>query len=160
MQGVNRLFVLPLNLDDNRTGHSRYYLPTAKVINYNFIIDGKNFFDEPSKSYIKKYENIRKTTTGYRDNYTTGCLLHYNFFKKHYKMKAMNLSKQQALGAYPKSIQSIQQTCFTGKLRGNNNRLIFSITEEMRERVLDFLQGNVKVLRMILQFYFTQYFSI
>ena len=129
----------------------RYYLPTAKVINYNFIIDGKNFFDQPSKSYIKRYENIRKTATGYRDNYTTGCLLHYNFFKKHYKMIAMNLSKQQALDAYPKSIQQI---CLTGKLRGNNNGLTFWITEEMKERILDFLQGYVKVLRMILQFYF------
>ena len=63
----------------------------------------------------------------------------------------MNLSKQQALDAYPKSIQKI---CLTGKLRGNNNGLTFWITEEMKERILDFLQGYVKVLRMILQFYF------
>ena len=42
-QRVNRLFVLPFNTLDNRTGHSRYYLPTAKVEDYNAMIAGRNF---------------------------------------------------------------------------------------------------------------------
>ena len=52
-QGVNRLFVLPFNANDSRIGHSRYYLQTAKVKDYNVMTDGKNFFDQPIKSYIK-----------------------------------------------------------------------------------------------------------
>ena len=46
------------------------------------MIDGKNFFDQPIKSYIKTYENIRKITTGQGDDYTTGCLLDHDSFKK------------------------------------------------------------------------------
>ena len=63
------------------------------------------FFDQPIKSYIKTYENIRKTTKRQRDDYTAGCLLDYNYFKKHYKMIAINLIKQQALEADQKAIQ-------------------------------------------------------
>ena len=59
--------------------------------------DGKKFFDQPIKIYIKIYENIRKITIVQRDHYTTGCLLDYNYFQKHYKMIAIDLSKQQPL---------------------------------------------------------------
>ena len=69
-EGVNRLFVLPFHAADNRTGHSRYYLPTAKVEDYNVMIEGGNFFDQPIKNDIKTYENIRKITTGQGDDYT------------------------------------------------------------------------------------------
>ena len=60
------------------------------------MIHRKNSFDQPFKSYIKTYENIRKITTGQGDDYTTGCLLDYKYFKKQ-KLVAINLSKQQAL---------------------------------------------------------------
>ena len=99
------------------------------------MTDGKIFFDQPIKRYIKTYENIRKITTGQEDNYTTGCLLDYNYFKKHYKMKAIDLSKQQGLDTDPKAIQQIN---FTGNLDGNNNRLLFFIIEEVKESILDF----------------------
>ena len=46
------------------------------------MIDGKNFFDQPINNNIKTYENIRKIATGQGDNYTTGCLLDYRYFKK------------------------------------------------------------------------------
>ena len=52
-QGVNILFALAFNAIDNKKGHSRYYLPTAKVEDYNVMIDGKIFFDQPIKSYVK-----------------------------------------------------------------------------------------------------------
>ena len=52
-QGVNTLFVSSFNALDNRAGHSIYYLPTAKVQNYNVMIDGKNFFDQPINNSIK-----------------------------------------------------------------------------------------------------------
>ena len=57
------------------------------------MIDGKNFFDRPITNMIKTYENIRKTTIGQGDDYTTGCLLDYAYFKKYYKMIAIDLRK-------------------------------------------------------------------
>ena len=54
--------------------HSRYHFPTAKVENYNVMIDGKTFIDQPINDNIKTYENIQKITTGQGDDYTTGCL--------------------------------------------------------------------------------------
>ena len=68
------------------------------------MIDGKNFFDEPVKNDKLTYENIRKISTGQGDDYKTGCLLDYIYFKKYCKMIAVDLSKQQALDADPKAI--------------------------------------------------------
>ena len=48
-QGINRLFVLPYENDMQRTSHSRYYLPNVEIKDYNAMIDGKNFFDQPTK---------------------------------------------------------------------------------------------------------------
>ena len=59
-QGVNRLFVLSFENEDGRTSHSTYYLPKVEIKDYNVMIDGKNFFDQPINSMIKTYENIRK----------------------------------------------------------------------------------------------------
>ena len=102
----------------------------------------KFFFDQPVKSYIKTYENIRKITNSQRDDYTAGCLLDYNYFKKH-KMIAIDLIKQQALDANQKAIQQVN---IIGNLDRANNRIIFFIIEEMKETNSDFLQGPVKVL--------------
>ena len=65
------------------------------------MIDDRNFFDQLINSINKTYENIRKTTTGQRDDYTTGSLLDYSYFKDHYEMIAIDLSKQQALDSDP-----------------------------------------------------------
>ena len=86
------------------------------------MINRKNFFYQPIRSYLKTHVNIRKITTGKGDDYTTGCFLDYNYFKKHYKIIAVDLSKQEALDADPKAIQQIN---FTGNIDGNNNRLLF-----------------------------------
>ena len=91
------------------------------------MIDGKNFFDRPVKNGIRTYNNIRKISTGQGDYYTTGCLLHYNYFKEHYKMIVIDLSKQQELDY-------------------ENQSIIFFIIEEAKETVLDFLERTVKVL--------------
>ena len=69
------------------------------------MIDGKNFFDQPVKNDKVTYENIRKIATGRGDDYTTGCLLNYIYFRKYYKMIAVDLSKQQALDTDPKAIE-------------------------------------------------------
>ena len=90
----------------------------------------ENVFNQPIKNDLKAYENIRKITTGKRDDYTSGCLLDYNYFIKHYKMIAIDLSKEPTLDADPKSIRQIN---LTGNLSGNNNRLIFFIIEEAKD---------------------------
>ena len=106
------------------------------------MIDGKNFFDQPINSDLKTYENIRKIATGQGDDYTTGCLLDYSYFKENYKMIAIDLSKRQALDAYPRGIQQIN---FTKNLdRAVNTKMLF-IIEEAKEPDLDFSQGTVKV---------------
>ena len=91
---------------------------------------------------IKTYENIRKITAGQGDDYTTGCLLDYTYFKKYYKMIAVDLSKEQVLDADPKAIQQIN---FTGNLDRANAKSYF-ILEEAKETVFEFSQGTVKVL--------------
>ena len=98
-QGVNRLFVLAFENDNHRTTHDRYYLPNVEIKEYNIMINGENFFDQPIKNNKVTYENIRKIATGQGDDYTTGCLLDYPYFTNTYKMIAVDLSKQQALDA-------------------------------------------------------------
>ena len=71
------------------------------------MIDGESIFDQPINNNLKTYENIRKIATGKGDDYTTGCLLDYSYFKDHYKMIAKDLSKQQALDSDPRAIQQI-----------------------------------------------------
>ena len=141
-QGVNRL-VLSFENENDRTSQSTYYLPKAQIKDYNFMIDGKNLFDQPINSDFKTYENIRKIATGQGDDYTTGCLLDYTYFKKYYKMIAIDLSKQQALDADPRAIQQIN---FTANLDRAGNTAMFFIIEEAKETVFEFSQGTVKVL--------------
>ena len=107
------------------------------------MIDSKNFFDQPINSMAKTYENIRKIMTGQGDDYITGCLLDYPYFKSHYKMIEIDLSKQQALDADPRAIQQIN---FSANLDRAGNTTMFFIIEEAKETVLDFSQGTVKVL--------------
>ena len=82
-QGVNRLFVLAFddtNNGDNKVeidSHRKYFLPRVDITNYNVLIDGRNFYDQPVNEQIKKYDEIRKIATGKGDDYTTGCLLDY-----------------------------------------------------------------------------------
>ena len=70
------------------------------------MIDGKNFFDQPIKNYKVIYENVRKISIGQGDDYTTGYLLNYPYFKDYYKIIAIDLSKEQA-DADPRKIQQI-----------------------------------------------------
>ena len=92
------------------------------------MIDGESFFDQPIKN-VMKANNI---TTGQGDEYTPSCLLDYNCFKEHYKMTAIDLSKQQVLDADPKSIEQIN---FSGNLGAANNRVMFLVIEEAKETI-------------------------
>ena len=89
------------------------------------------------------YENIRKNATGKGDDYTTGCLLDYPYFKENYKMIAIDLSRQNELDVDPRAIQKIS---FTANLDRARNTTIFFIIEEAKEKVFEFSQGTVKVL--------------
>ena len=103
----------------------------------------KNFFDQPVKNDKITYEYIRKVATDQGNDYTTGCLLDYIYFKNYYKMIAIDLSKQQALDADPKAIQQIN---FTANLDRTGNTIFYFILEESKETVFEFSQGTVKVL--------------
>ena len=92
-------------MKNDRTSHSTYYIPKVEIKDYNVMIDGRNFFDQPINSMNKTYKSIRRIATGQGDDYTTGCLLNHSYFNENYKMIAIDLSKQQLLDADPRAIQ-------------------------------------------------------
>ena len=104
------------NTDDNakRFNARKYFLPYGIIDNYNIIINGKKFYVQAIDSDIKRYEEIRKLTTGQGDNYTTGCLLDYAYMKRLYRLTAVYLSRQKELDADSKAIQQIE---FVGQLK-------------------------------------------
>ena len=101
---VNKLFVLLFENKDNRMVQTAFYLPKVEIKNYNFMIKGKNVFDQPVKIDMRRYDNIRKIATGQGDDCITRCLLDYPYFKK---LIAIDLSKQQVLDADPKAINQV-----------------------------------------------------
>ena len=113
-QGVNRLFVLAFTDTNNgnnkveRGSHRKYFLPRVNITNYNVLIDGRNFYDQPINDEIKKYDEIRKIATGKGYDYTTNCLLDHQYFKDHYQLIAVDLSKQKELDADPRAIYKLR----------------------------------------------------
>ena len=93
------------------------------------MINGENFFDQPIKNNKITYDNIRKVDKAQGDDYTTDCLLDYPYFKKTYKMIAVDLSKQEALDADPRAIQQIN---FTANLDRAGNTRVYFILEEAK----------------------------
>ena len=98
-QGVNRLFVMAYNklaaANDNKFNRNSkrvYYLPRNDLKKYNVIIDGRNFYDIPVEGDIEKYRELKKVMIGKGEDYTAGSLLDYDYFKKHYKLVAVDLS--------------------------------------------------------------------
>ena len=94
-----------------------------EIKNYNVIINGENFFDQPTKDSKVTYENIRKVAIGKGDDNTNGCLLYYPYFRDSYKMIAIDLSKQQVLDADPRTIQQIN---FAANLDREGDTRIYS----------------------------------
>ena len=99
------------------------------------------FMNLPINDLIKQYNEIRKIPTGQGDDYTTGCLLDFAYFKKNYRIIAVDLSKQKALDADPRVIQQI---IFTGK--ASQNIVIYYILEQSKETILQFSKGTTNVL--------------
>ena len=85
------------------------------------IINGKNFYDQPIDSGVKLYEDIIKLITGQAEDYTTGCLLDYDYIKNHYRLIAVNLSRQKELDADRKAIQQIKSVGQLKKLGAEDN---------------------------------------
>ena len=104
---VNRLFVLAYQNADDR----QFYLPRVMIKDFNVIIDKLAFFDLPIKTEEEAYEKIIDISRN--NEYATGNLLDYHYFKKYYKLIAIDLSKQQVL---QENEDLIQQINFIGKL--------------------------------------------
>ena len=109
-QSVNRLFVTAYNRVDGQPNRDdqQKYLPRIDLSKYNVIIGGRNFYDNPLESDIEKYRELKKVMIGKGEDYTTGSLLDLDYFKKHYKLVAVDLSKQKELDADPRAIQEIE----------------------------------------------------
>ena len=73
------------------------------------------------QALIEQYDEVRKVSTGQDDDYTTGCLLDYVYFKDNYRLIGVDLSKQNALDADPRAIQQI---VFQGVYGGADNTRI------------------------------------
>ena len=77
-------------LGDKRNSFSHYYVPKVKINDFNVLIDGKSFFDLPVKNEEEAYEKIIEMSNN--NDYTTGNLLDFGYFKKNYKLIASDLS--------------------------------------------------------------------
>ena len=142
-QGVNRLFVMAYNRANGQSTinvQQKYYLPRIDLEKYNVIIDGRNFYDNPIESNIEKYRESKKVMIGKGEEYTTGSLLDFNYFDKHYKLVAVDLSKQKELDADPRAIQQIEFKYMLG-----TNSTIYWVLEKSKETILEFYKGTVKV---------------
>ena len=104
------------------------------------MINEQKYFDQPVRNNLRTYDSIRKIATTQGDDYTTDCLMEYNYLKNCYKITAIDLSKQQVHDADEKSIEQINFTAYLQK-----NAVIFFIIKEAKEAILDFSQGTVKV---------------
>ena len=137
-QGVYSLFVMLYNRANGqptRNGQQKYYLPRIDLEIYNIIIDGRNFYDNPIESDIEKYRELKKVMIGKGEDYTTG-----SYFDQHYKLVAVDLSKQKILDADPRAIQQIEFKYMLG-----TNSTIYWVLEKSEETILEFYKGTVKV---------------
>ena len=136
---VNRLFVLTFINEDDRTSFSKYYVPKVEIKDFDVLIEGKPYFKIPVKNKEEGYEAIIETSKN--NDYTTGNLLDYEYFKDHYKLIAIDLSKQIEL----ENPNLKQQINFTGRLEENNAAMFF-ITEKKEEATFDFSQNSVVIV--------------
>ena len=116
---VNRLFVLLLENEDDRTSFLKYHIPKVEIKDFNVLIDGKPFFEIPVKNKEEAYEGTIEMSKN--NDYTTGNLLDYKYFSKHYKLITIDLSKQIEL-ENPDLRQKIN---FIGTLEENNATMFF-----------------------------------
>ena len=133
------MFVLAYQTADDRQSFSQFYLPRVMVKDCNVIIDKLAFFDLPIKTEEEAYE--KNIDISRNNEYTTGNLLDYDYFKKHYNSIAIDLIKQQVL---QENEDLIQQINFIGRLEQAAN--VFIIIEKKEQTILDFSQNFANVL--------------
>ena len=145
-QGVKILFVLAYdNTDGNNQvsvdSFKKYILPRGKIEDYNIEIYERNFYGQPINDLIKQYDEVKKVSIGKVDDYTTGCLLDFAYFKNNYRLIAADLSKKKALDA---DLRAIQQIIFTEV--ANARVIIYYILEQSKETILQFSNETTKVI--------------
>ena len=136
------MFVIVYNRENcqpTKNGKRKYYLPRIDLNKY-VTIDGRNFYDNPIESDIEKYRKLKKVMTGKGEDYTTGSLLDFNYFLIHYKLIAVDLSKQKELDADPRAIQQIEFKYMLG-----TDSTIYWVLEKSKETILEFYKGTVKI---------------
>ena len=136
---VNILFVLSFEDEEDRTSFLKYYVPKVEIKDFNLSIDGKSFFDMPVKNKEEVYENIRNKNKN--SDCTTGILLGYEYFSKHYKLIAIDLSRQIEL----KNPNLKQQINFIGKLEADGKATFFTI-EKSEETTFEFSQNSPSII--------------
>ena len=109
---VNRLFVLSCENEDDRTSYYKYYVPSIEIKDYNVLIEGNAY------------------------------LLDYDYFKEHYKLIAIDLSKQ--IESENKDIK--QQINFIGNLDRDDGAVMFFIIEKSEETILEFPQNYAPIV--------------
>ena len=138
---VNRLFVLLFtrnNAGDNRDSFSHYYVPNVEIKDFNVLTNENSFFDLPVKNEQETYEKIIDMSNN--NDYTTGNLLDFGYFKENYKLIAIDLSKQTKL-------KDPQQINFIGKLENQDHgATMFFIIEKSEETTFNFLQNSVTII--------------
>ena len=138
---VNRLFALSFEKEDDRTSYYKYYVPSVEIKDYNVLIDGNALFAMPVKSLEETYEKITQIAdrSGY---HTRGNLLDYKYFKEHYKLIPIDLSKRIELDN--KGIK--QQVIFIGNLERDDGAVMFFIIEKSEETFIEFLQNYASIV--------------
>ena len=126
-----------VNNTDSRYSFSNYYVPKVKINDFNVLIDGKMFFDLLVKNEEEAYKKIIEMSNN--NDYTTGNLLDFAYFKKNYKLIAIDLSKQT-------KFKDTQQINFIGKLSKNTGATMFFIIEKSEETTFNFSQDSVFLL--------------
>ena len=117
-----------------------YYVPKFEIKDCNVTVDGKPFFEIPIKNKEEAHEQIIEMSRN--NDYTTGNLLDYEYFSKHYRLIAIDLSKQIAL----ENPDLKQQINFVRRLEREEDATMFFIIEKKEENTFDFSQNSVTVV--------------
>ena len=141
----DRLFVLSFRriaegetTEDYRDSFLRYYTPSVEIKDFNVLTDRKNFFDLPVKNEEEAYKKIINMSKN--NDYTTGNLLDFAYFKENYRLIAIDLSKQTKL-------KDPQQINFIGKLENQDHgAAMFFIIEKSEETTFNFSQNYVTII--------------
>ena len=141
---VSRLFVLSFQrivgenntTKDYKDSLSHYYVPNARIKYFNVLIDGKSFFDLPVKSEEEAYEKITEMSNN--NDHTADNLLDFAYFKKNYKLIAIDFSIQTKL-------KDPHQISFIGKLLNTHGATMFLI-EKSEETTFSFSQNSVTII--------------